>query len=51
MLLNSLSSVTETSTRKCLDKLLNTAFIHDVDAPSLALVLPLVLRALKYHGS
>lgn len=34
-------------TRDVLDQLLNTSFVHHIDAPSLSLVCPLVQRALK----
>ena len=30
------------NTKKCLDKLLNTAFVHVIDAPSLALIMPVI---------
>ncbi len=42
-----LSSTSETATRRALDALLSTSFVHSVDAPSLALVCPIVLRALR----
>ncbi|CAD7971263.1 unnamed protein product [Amoebophrya sp. A120] len=50
-LLTCLSTVTENSTRKALDSLLTTSFVHNVDAPSLALLCPLVLRALRERSA
>ena len=47
ILLASLSSASEDKTKRALDELLNTSFVHSVDAPSLALLCPLILRALK----
>ncbi|GMH32908.1 hypothetical protein BSKO_00742 [Bryopsis sp. KO-2023] len=34
-------------TRDCLDKLLDTVFVNTIDAPSLALIIPVVHRGLK----
>eukprot|EP00392_Amoebophrya_sp_AT5.2_P003215 g3220.t1 len=50
-LLASLSAVNENSTRKALDALLTTSFVHNVDAPSLALLCPIVLRALRERSA
>ncbi|CAD7957062.1 unnamed protein product [Amoebophrya sp. A25] len=50
-LLPCLSAVNESSTRKALDSLLSTSFVHNVDAPSLALLCPIVLRALKERSA
>jgi hypothetical protein len=36
-----------TSTRDCLDTLLSTTFVNTIDAPSLALVVPVVHRGLR----
>lgn len=36
-----------TSTRPCLDTLLSTTFVNTIDAPSLALVVPVVHRGLR----
>lgn len=38
-------------TEKCLDAVLRTAFAHVVDAPSLALLQPVLLRALSVGGT
>jgi len=50
-LLKSLSQTTEQSTKLVLDALLNAKFTHNVDAPSLAMVCPIVLRALKARSA
>uniref|UniRef100_A0A0G4FAB6 TOG domain-containing protein n=1 Tax=Chromera velia CCMP2878 TaxID=1169474 RepID=A0A0G4FAB6_9ALVE len=40
-----------TASKQALDALLTTEFVHSVDAPSLALVCPIVTRALRERGS
>ena len=46
MLIGALDDPVE-NTRKCLTALLETAFVHVIDAPSLALIMPILERALK----
>ena len=35
------------ATEDCLDKLMETTFVNSMDAPSLAVVLPVILRGLR----
>ena len=40
-----------THTERCLTKLLNMAFVHVIDSPSLALIMPVIERALRERST